>query len=90
MFNAIRIMTLGLSTVVFRSIITVAFQNTFCLEMYQNNIYFLFFKNIFDKFQIVSYIYIDGPNDGAVAGHCLLISCLLLKTKKLSRVLEMF
>ena len=60
----------------------------FCLEMHQNNIYFLFFKNIFDKFQIVSYIYIyiDGPNDGAFAGHCLLLFIHLLSSSKNEKV----
>jgi hypothetical protein len=47
MFNAIRITTLDLSTELFRSIIAVAFQNIFCLEMHQNNIYFFIFKKYF-------------------------------------------
>jgi len=29
------------------SVIAVVFQNVFYLEMHQNNIYFLFFKNYF-------------------------------------------
>ena len=31
----------------FGSLVAVAFQNVFHVEMYQNNIYFLFFKFIF-------------------------------------------
>jgi hypothetical protein len=33
--------------VLFRSMVAVAFQNTFRVEMHQNNIFFLFFKNYF-------------------------------------------
>jgi hypothetical protein len=29
-------------------VITVAFQNVFCLEIYQNNMYFIFLKLIFN------------------------------------------
>jgi hypothetical protein len=32
---------------VFRSMRMFDFQSIFCLEMYQNNIYFLFLKNYF-------------------------------------------
>jgi hypothetical protein len=30
-----------------KSVVAVAFQSAFYLEMHQNNIYFLFFKNYF-------------------------------------------